>query len=228
VKSCVQACLIFRKFQREMSITELWLGLIAQFKCGVALLYCFFTVPPSLRSTAYGLPETSEAVRACSIILSILAERWPQSCSLRDTFDVLAREIPLYETGSSTQTTPSKTRRHSAEAILVLLKQLEPIVVHRNTLSMIKEMALKEFLRPPIQGKEGIAQTEATADGAESFVDEDACSWHTGMTADLFRPATPNFFQLDSLGHEPGASSITTPGFPGEFDLAILSEPALV
>lgn len=77
VKSCIQASLIFRKFQRETSISELWLGLVAQFRCGVALLYCFFATPPHLRTPAYELPEASEAVRVCSIILSILAERWP-------------------------------------------------------------------------------------------------------------------------------------------------------
>ncbi|KAH8898966.1 hypothetical protein GQ53DRAFT_635801 [Thozetella sp. PMI_491] len=221
VKSCVQACLIFRKFQRESSITELWLGLIAQFKCGVALLYCFFATPPGLRSPAYELPEASEAVRACSVILSILAERWPQSRCLRDAFDILAREIPLFEPRSSVQGGTSQPRQESAAALLSLLKQLEPIVVHRNTLRMIKEMASEEFVRPfHGESSDGYAMAEPTPEGARHFVDEDARSWGTGMTGDIFRPVTPTFFHLGLPELDPGSSGDATPGFPGEFDLA--------
>jgi hypothetical protein len=76
LKACIQACLTFRKLQRFGSISEPWMGLIQQFKCGVALLYCFFITPPHLRSDSFSSSDAGEAVRACSIILSILAERW--------------------------------------------------------------------------------------------------------------------------------------------------------
>lgn len=91
VKACVQACLIFRKFQKDTTATELWLGFIAQFKCGVYLLYTFFATPPQIRPAVYEHPDIPEAVRVCSITLSLIAERWPQSRCIRDTFDILAR-----------------------------------------------------------------------------------------------------------------------------------------
>jgi hypothetical protein len=216
VRSCVQACLIFRKFQRETQMTELWLGLVVQFKCGVALLYCFFATPPHLRSAAYEQPDVSEAVRACSIILSILAERWPQARCVRDCFDVLAREIPLFEPASTTQSlgTSRKMRRESSVALLALLGPLENIVVHRNTLRMIKEMGTEEFPRP----LEGASQMEATENDATQGADDDSPSWRTSMTGDMFQPLTPYFSHPDMLGLGVEEFDYTTIGFPGEFD----------
>jgi hypothetical protein len=55
VKACVQACLIFRKFQKDTMTTDLWLGLITQFKCGVALLSSLHVLGHSATGTATGL-----------------------------------------------------------------------------------------------------------------------------------------------------------------------------
>lgn len=216
VKSYVQACLIFRKFQRETQMTELWLGLVAQFKCGVAPLYCLFATPPHLRSAASEQPDVSEAVRACSIILSILAERWPQARCVRDCFDILAREIPLFEPTSTNQGIGAirRMRPESSEALLALLGLLEIIIVHRNTLRMIKEMAMEAFPRPT----EGSSQTEAAGNEATQGIEGDSPSWRTSMTGDMFQPLTPYFSQPDMSGLGVDGFDYTTIGFPGEFD----------
>ncbi|KZL82207.1 zn 2cys6 transcription factor [Colletotrichum incanum] len=221
VKSCVQACLIFRKFQRETPITELWLGLIAQFKCGVALLYCFFATPPHLRTAAYRLPDVYEAVRACSIILSILAERWPQSKCLRDAFDILAREIPLSESSTIEFETvgPRKMRKESADALRALINQLEIVVVHRNTLRMINEMAQDDFPRPLPDGSKSQTQEEALADITTQLTEECSPPWRTSITGDMFQPITPHFFQANVSGLDAEAFDYAALGFPGEFDL---------
>ncbi|KXJ88953.1 hypothetical protein Micbo1qcDRAFT_235373 [Microdochium bolleyi] len=161
VKASVQALLIFRRFHRDTAnTTELWLGLVTQFKCGVALLYTFFATPPALRPPVFEHPDVPEAVRACSITLTLIGERWPQSRCLRDTFDLLAREVPLtehafaqhYSTSSTAgpmapSSTPARprVRDESRRALLELLVDLEHIVVHRDTLRMIREMATEEF-----------------------------------------------------------------------------------
>ncbi|KAI8164652.1 Pyrimidine pathway regulatory protein 1 [Colletotrichum sp. SAR 10_70] len=223
VKSCVQACLIFRRFQRETPITELWLGLIAQFKCGVALLYCFFATPPHLRTAAYELPDASEAVRACSIVLSILAERWPQSKCLRDAFDTLAREVPLFEPKTTDAApAPRKMRRESADALMAAMPQLEVIVVHRNTLRMIREMAQEEFPRPPpdaaAQQQKSLSEIEVLAEATAHLAEEDSPSWRTSITGDIFQPITPHFFQAN-VPLDADSFDYTALGFPGEFDL---------
>jgi hypothetical protein len=217
VKSCVQACLIFRKFQRETAMSELWLGLVVQFKCGVALLYCFYATPPHLRSAAYQLPEVSEAVRACSIILSLLAERWAQSKCVRDSFDILSREIPLFESISSSQPSPRRMRQESSEALLTLLPQLENIIVHRNTIRMIKEMATEEFSHSYKDRNDEGLHIEAGAERNQDAEENDSPIWRTSMTGDIFQPVTPHFFQdinrLDSDGFD-----YISLGFPGEFE----------
>ncbi|KAK1633359.1 hypothetical protein BDP81DRAFT_397253 [Colletotrichum phormii] len=236
VKSCIQACLIFRKFQRRghdhshALIAELWLGLVAQFKCGVALLYCFFATPPRARTEAYAAPEAAEAVRACSVVLSILAERWPQSVCLRDAFDILAREVPLFEFSvptnvadpTATGVGPRKMRSESADALMALMGQLEIIVVHRNTLRMIREMALDEFPRPPSSvGTESrtredfLANATAAAAAVSQLGEEGSPSCaRTSITGDMFQPMTPHFFQSSVPGLDLAAL-----GFPGDFDL---------
>ncbi|KAF4892869.1 Pyrimidine pathway regulatory protein 1 [Colletotrichum fructicola] len=222
VKSCVQACLIFRRFQRETPITELWLGLVAQFKCGVALLYCFFATPPHLRTAAYELPDASEAVRACSIVLSILAERWPQSKCLRDAFDTLAREVPLFEPKLADAAAPRKMRRESADALMAAMPQLEVIVVHRNTLRMIREMAQEEFPRPPpdaaAQQQKSLSEIDVLAEATAHLAEEDSPSWRTSITGDIFQPITPHFFQAN-VPLDADSFDYTALGFPGEFDL---------
>ncbi|KAF4822788.1 Pyrimidine pathway regulatory protein 1 [Colletotrichum tropicale] len=222
VKSCVQACLIFRRFQRETPITELWLGLIAQFKCGVALLYCFFATPPHLRTAAYELPDASEAVRACSIVLSILAERWPQSKCLRDAFDTLAREVPLFEPKTTDAAGPRKMRRESADSLMAAMPQLEVIVVHRNTLRMIREMAQEEFPRPPPddaqQQQKSLSEIDVLAEATAHLAEEDSPSWRTSITGDIFQPITPHFFQ-SNVPLDADSFDYAALGFPGEFDL---------
>ncbi|KAH0423942.1 fungal specific transcription factor domain-containing protein [Colletotrichum camelliae] len=224
VKSCVQACLIFRRFQRETPIAELWLGLVAQFKCGVALLYCFFATPPHLRTAAYELPDASEAVRACSIVLSILAERWPQSKCLRDAFDTLAREVPLFEP-ATTDVAPRKMRREAADALMAAMPQLEVIVVHRNTLRMIREMAQEEFPRLPPdavqqqqQQQKSLSEIDVLAEATAHLAEEDSPSWRTSITGDIFQPITPHFFQAN-VPLDADSFDYTALGFPGEFDL---------
>lgn len=216
VKSCIQAILIFRKFQRETMLSELWLGLIAQFKCGVALLYCFFATPKTYRSEAYETPEASEAVRACSIVLALLAERWPQSKPLRDSFDILAREIPVFSPMELDQgQSPRRMRQESADALVSNLALLETLVVHRDTLRMIREMASDEFpsslhreITTP-RDNEPTLVTEGT---------EEISSWRTPTTGDLFQPVTPHFFTPDYSHIDSGNYDYAALGFPGGFD----------
>ncbi|KAI1871573.1 uncharacterized protein JN550_004567 [Neoarthrinium moseri] len=218
VRSCVQACLIFRRFQKTtMTMSEAYLALIAQFKSGVALLYCFFATPPDVRSPTFKEVDVPEAVRACSIILSLLAERWTQARYLRDTFDILAREVPVADPFGPAGEMPSRRiRPESASSLLTNLPHLETIVVHRDTLRMIKEMASDEF---PRSARYNISPNHGTdVDGPHHGPDNDASSLHTTMTGDIFQPITPHFF-MPELG-EPDSNNFDYPdlGFPGIFD----------
>ncbi|KAF5001091.1 hypothetical protein FGRMN_1285 [Fusarium graminum] len=210
VKACVQACLIFRKFQKDTTVTELWLGLIAQFKCGVSLLYTFFATPSQSRPAVYEHPDIPEAVRACSITLTLIAERWPQSRCIRDTFDILAREIPLFE-HASTRLPPA----------------LEPIVVHRDTLRMIREMATENFPFHELAHQDPVVD-QTIGLGVRGVVgsqeaDYETPSQHLDISEGFFQPLTPSAFHMDAVEPvlESMGDSSSTIEFPAYFDLII-------
>ncbi|KIV99833.1 hypothetical protein, variant [Verruconis gallopava] len=91
VQASSQACLIFRKTQMDRQIASPWIGLLVQFQSGVTLLYCFWATPPEQRTENYDAPDVSDALRACSNILAIMADRWPKAECLRDTPCALLR-----------------------------------------------------------------------------------------------------------------------------------------
>lgn len=95
---------------------------------------------------AYRSREVPDALRACSTALAILAERWVQAEPLRDVFDVLAKEVPIY--GMAEEDPPP--RRISAESASYIQSQmplLMSIVMHRGVLRMIREMTTEDFPR---------------------------------------------------------------------------------
>ncbi|KXH63737.1 hypothetical protein CSAL01_13113 [Colletotrichum salicis] len=153
-----------------------------------------------------------------------------------DAFDILAREVPLFEVGmpanvadaAATGVGPRKMRSGSADALMALMGQLEIIVVHRNTLRMIREMALDEFPRPPPSvGTESRTRedflanaTAAAAAAAAQLGEEDSPSCaRTSITGDMFQPMTPHFFQSSVPGLEAEGFDLAALGFPGDFDL---------
>ncbi|KAF2496371.1 hypothetical protein BU16DRAFT_375877 [Lophium mytilinum] len=229
VKACTQACLTFRKLQREGSISEPWMGLIGQFKCGITLLYCFFATPPAYRTDAFDSPDTLEAIRACSNILSIIAERWPQSQCLRDVFDIVAREIPLvdrppiprmghadYERGA--YSSPQHMREDSAKALEDKMAELDLIVVHRDTLRMLDEMMHEDFPRPAESVRSEVLSIQTT----EHPVNQQNSSGQPGLNFHVV-PArdTPVASLSPSIDHfmDPSLElSSTMLGFPGEFE----------
>ncbi|OQE12988.1 hypothetical protein PENFLA_c057G05755 [Penicillium flavigenum] len=150
VPACVQIAMTFRTFQKDRQTAQLWPGsgdqLLSQVAVGITLLYCFWATPPQYQTIAYRSREVPDALRACSTALAILAERWVQAEPLRDVFDVLAKEVPLY---GMTQGDPPP-RRISAESASYIQSQmplLTSIIMHRGVLRMIREMITEDFPR---------------------------------------------------------------------------------
>jgi hypothetical protein len=140
---------------------------------------------------------------------------------LRDTFDILAREIPLVDDPTRP---PTRVREDASEALLARLKELKRMVIHHGTLRMIKEMATENFVRTSEPSSNHPTETEATA-GLDTETDSveqsnshiransDAASQRTG---DFFQPLTPLFFapELAADGSDFGLLE-----FPGFLDL---------
>ncbi|CAG8016491.1 unnamed protein product [Penicillium olsonii] len=152
IPACVQIALTFRTFQKDRQTAQLWPGLLSQVSVGITLLYCFWATPPQHQSPAYHSREVPEALRACSISLAILAERWAQAEPLRDVFDVLAKEVPLQGTRDDA---PRRISAESASYIRSQLPLLTSMIMHRGVLRMIREMATEDFPGSPREGFEG-------------------------------------------------------------------------
>ncbi|KAJ5375070.1 hypothetical protein N7517_007076 [Penicillium concentricum] len=146
VPACVQIAMTFRTFQKDRQTAQLWPGLLSQVAVGITLLYCFWATPPQHQTIAYRSREIPEALRACSTALAILAERWVQAEPLRDVFDVLAKEIPLYGTAEE-DPPPRRISAESASYIQSLMPLLTSIIMHRGVLRMIREMITEDFPR---------------------------------------------------------------------------------
>ncbi|KAJ9137074.1 Transcriptional activator protein acu [Pleurostoma richardsiae] len=179
VQACCQALLLFRKFQMAREIAQPWLGLLTQFQIGVTLLYCFFATPPSHWPSSYKSSDVPDAIRACSSILAVLAERWTEAECIRDTFETLAKEIPLGETWE-------RPRRISDAGRTIIednRKAMSGIVIHRPTLRMIHEMATDEFVDPAeVNSGSGINRTPTAApEAATSIFDGMDLQWVNPM-----------------------------------------------
>lgn len=127
-------------------LTESKPQLLSQVAVGVTLLYCFWATPSQHQTAAYKTREVPEALRACSTALAILAERWIQAEPLRDVFDTLAREIPVYGMVVD-DPPPRRISAESASYIESLMPLLTSIIMHRGVLRMIREIITEDFPR---------------------------------------------------------------------------------
>ncbi|KAF2123018.1 hypothetical protein BDV96DRAFT_639569 [Lophiotrema nucula] len=144
VQASSQACLMFRKTQMDRQIAQPWLGLLVQFQSGITLLYCFWATPPEHRTDNYDSLDVLDALRACSNILAIMADRWAKADCLRDVFELLAREIPPVDRPNRP---PTRLSEKTIAAIYEKLPQVRELIVHRSILRMIEEMVSEDFPR---------------------------------------------------------------------------------
>ncbi|CAN9191354.1 unnamed protein product [Alternaria alternata] len=139
--------------------------LLVQFQSGITLLYCFWATPPEQRTENYFSLDVPDALRACSNILAIMADRWAKAECLRDVFELLAREIPLVDRPNKP---PTRLSDKTVTAIQAHLPQVRALVVHRPVLRMIDEMIHEDFPRsiqpsqpPSVAGMLGPTQQES-------------------------------------------------------------------
>jgi hypothetical protein len=77
--------------------------------------------------------EADRAIRDCTSVLAILADRWCNTEHYRDCFEVLARKVPQLG-GSALE---SEARLELGE----LIKRVEEVGCHRHVCRMLMEIA---------------------------------------------------------------------------------------
>jgi hypothetical protein len=123
----ISACTTFRALQKKRQIAQPWLVVITQFQAGVTILYIIWARGISVPR------EADRAIRDCTSVLAILADRWCNAEHYRDCFEVLAREVPQLG-GSPLE---SEARVELGE----LIERVEEVGCHRHVCRMLREMA---------------------------------------------------------------------------------------
>ncbi|KAF5640181.1 positive regulator of purine utilization [Fusarium sp. NRRL 25303] len=93
-----QTCHIFRRqyFGKPMAYT--WSALHELFLAGLTYLYCLWMSPAARQVSRYD--EVSNTCTDCTMVLVILAERWPEAAPFRNIFEVLASRTMTMMTDS--------------------------------------------------------------------------------------------------------------------------------
>lgn len=125
--SC-DACTTFRALQKKRQIAQPWLVVITQFQAGITILYIVW-------ARAISIPKEADlAIRDCTSVLAILADRWQNAEHYRDCFEVLARAIPR-------SSRPGYLSREVREELADLTEKVVEAGVHRHVTTMLWEMA---------------------------------------------------------------------------------------
>lgn len=163
-------------------------------------------------------PDVSDALRACSNTLAVVANQWPQAECLRDVFELLLREIPVY---------PPLTQQihhiseHAVSQIREQIPDVREIIRSRNVLRMIDEMISEDF--PCMVGESPVSMRLTPAGHHEtSQVDQPDGNVDQVSVGDVMfsMPFLTNNWQDVGVNLDiEGDYSNTIPEFPEPFDL---------
>lgn len=121
-------CTTFRKLQKKRQIAQPWLVVITQFQAGVTILYIIW-------ARAVIVPKEADiAIRDCTAVLAILADRWQNAEHYRDCFEVLARAVPRCEKLGYLE-------RDVREELTELIEKVQEAGIHRHVRNMLEDMA---------------------------------------------------------------------------------------
>jgi len=120
------ACTTFRALQKKRRIAQPWLIVITQFQAGVTILYIIW-------ARAITMPKEADlAIRDCTSVLAILADRWQNAEHYRDCFEVLARAM-----GPE----PGYLDEGKRGELVELTQKVTEAGIHRHVATMLWEMA---------------------------------------------------------------------------------------
>jgi hypothetical protein len=88
VEACGGVCETYKRLHQKISVGFSLMALHSVFLAGLTLLYCTWLAPKEVFSIG-----TSNSMNACSIVLYIIAERWPSAKKYRDVFEEVKQTV---------------------------------------------------------------------------------------------------------------------------------------
>jgi hypothetical protein len=86
--ACGGVCRSYKALHRETSVGFSLMAIYAIFLSGLTLLYCLWMSPSTIYSTT-----TMNDLNACSVLLYVIAERWPEAKRYRDAFETIKQNV---------------------------------------------------------------------------------------------------------------------------------------
>ncbi|KAJ4253808.1 hypothetical protein NW762_010203 [Fusarium torreyae] len=83
-----KTCHSFRRQYFGKPMTYTWSGLNELFLAGLTYLYCLWMSPAARQASRYD--QISSTCTDCTMVLVMLAERWPEAAPFRNIFEALA------------------------------------------------------------------------------------------------------------------------------------------
>ena len=128
LKAGCDACTTFRCLQKRRQIAQPWLVVLTQFQAGVTILYIIY-------ARGIAVPKEADiAIRDCTSVLAILADRWQNAEHYRDCFEVLARAIAGRSRGTCFDA-------ESRAELVELTERVNEAGVNRHVTTMLYEMS---------------------------------------------------------------------------------------
>ena len=109
--ACGGVCRTYKSLHRGTSVGFSLMAIYSIFLAGLNLLYCLWLSPTHI----YNMSTTND-LNACSIVLYIVAERWPLAKRYRDAFETIKSNIlALFEDGNTGERIPLRDLDNQGE-----------------------------------------------------------------------------------------------------------------
>ena len=135
-----------------------------QFRVGIMALYCYWIIPPTLRSPDSSTRNIFEGAQACLTTIARFANRWPDASIFLRAYQLLAEVTlnvasvngvygPLLSASGAPDIAPTfpKHRKMDIEGYIMGLRMQH---VHHAVISLIEEMVYK--IRPQYMQGDGM------------------------------------------------------------------------
>jgi hypothetical protein len=161
-----EICLLYRRLYQSSTIQFTWGSLHILFMGGLTYLYCLWK-STSVRQNARQ-SDVINTCMACNTVLVIIAERWSQATTYRDTFETLSEKTINMICNDKTQGVDSTAGFENFEADL----PNEP-AVSQDWIMGLNEMSVPNesewFVHELLQGMRDFQQPDITLDDLADF-----------------------------------------------------------
>lgn len=140
LQACCDSCATFRALQKRRQIPKHWFDMLFLFQVGVTMLYIIWrrAIPIS--------KAVDRAIRDCTVILSIFADRSQHADVYRDCMDVLASSI-------SRASPPGNIDTESRQELASLVCQIEENGLAPHTFTKLSEMCKNDIITADGRGE---------------------------------------------------------------------------